>query len=125
MRPYNRYSSRFNGDGRTTVRPYNRYTFRLNGDGRTTVRPYNRYTSRRLGTDAPTVCVRPCVPTTVSRLAVLQRVTRSSGLDVICRLAGTEWCVRKATYYSRLAGDFSVLEDGAHADVSWSPPRCA
>ncbi|EEK17703.1 hypothetical protein PORUE0001_1481 [Porphyromonas uenonis 60-3] len=40
MRPYSRYSSRFDGDGRTIERSYSRYSSRFNGDGRTTVRPY-------------------------------------------------------------------------------------
>ena len=53
------------GDGRTTVRPYSRYSSRFDEDGRTIERPYNRYSSRRSGTDA-----RPSVPTTVTRLAL-------------------------------------------------------
>ncbi|WP_039865299.1 hypothetical protein, partial [Porphyromonas uenonis] len=39
-------------NGRTTVRPYDRYSSRFDGDGRTTVRPYNRYSSRFDTTDA-------------------------------------------------------------------------
>ena len=43
------YTSRFNGNGRTTVRPYNRYSSAGSGTDAlpldTPVRPYSRYTS--------------------------------------------------------------------------------
>ena len=65
VRPYNRYTSRCTTTDAQTVRPYNRYSSCFNGNGRTTVRPYNRYSSRSTTTDA-----RPSVPTTVTRLAL-------------------------------------------------------
>ena len=71
VRPNSRYTSRRSGTDAQIVRPYDRYTSRRSGTDAQIVRPYDRYSSRRSGTDAvtfdttdaPTVCVRPFVPT--------------------------------------------------------------
>ena len=64
-------------DARSCVRCVKGYSVRgFNGNGRSTERPYNRYSSCRTTTDA-----RPCVPTTVTRLAVLQRTHDRASLQ--------------------------------------------
>ena len=52
MRPYSRYTSRFDTTDAQTVRPYSRYTSRFDTTDAQTVRPYSRYTSRFVTTDA-------------------------------------------------------------------------
>ena len=73
VRPYNRYSSRFNGDGRTDRASLQPLLVSQYYNGRSIVRPYNRYTSRC--TTAVTRLERPAKVWRASKLCTFVQIS--------------------------------------------------